>query len=239
MTGKWQHTFKRVRVPLLNDIHYGGHAGSRNRKRGWVLYWHELIPDELGQGGWRDWLRSLCVPSSRQTFINSSFSVWHNKGYVEGYIIIFFLCFCPIICADLRGTAPAPLVPAPPTFGHTQGSFSIAAPPPQVHRRRRQIVGGLPSEGNTALRTPSIAFRHLPPNSARFSYATEGALFVSAQLSSDAVSSLRNVRVLIWLEATSVAPRHARKHEAHPPRVKRVPSRFWFYLSWRKQHGQL
>ena len=25
--------------------------------------------------------------------------------------------------------------------------------------------------------TPSIAFRHLPPNSARFSYATEGALF--------------------------------------------------------------
>ena len=34
--------------------------------------------------------------------------------------------------------------------------------------------------------TPSIAFRHLPPNSARFSYATEGALFISAQRSSDA-----------------------------------------------------
>ena len=93
MTGKWQHTFKRVRVPLLNDIHYGGHVGSQNRKRGWVLHWHELIPDELGQGGWRDWLRSLCVPSSRETFINSSFSVWHNKGYVEGYIIIFFSLF--------------------------------------------------------------------------------------------------------------------------------------------------
>ena len=30
--------------------------------------------------------------------------------------------------------------------------------------------------------TPSIAFRHLPPNSAGFSYATEGALFISAQL---------------------------------------------------------
>ena len=28
-----------------------------------------------------------------------------------------------------------------------------------------------------------IAFRHLPPNTARFSYATEGALFISAQLS--------------------------------------------------------
>ena len=48
--------------------------------------------------------------------------------------------------------------------------------------------------------TPNIAFRHLPPNSARFSYATEGALSViSAQLSSDAVSALRKVRVLIWL----------------------------------------
>ena len=44
---------------------------------------------------------------------------------------------------------------------------------------------------------PSIAFRHLPPNSARFGYATEGALFISAQLSSDAVSGLRKVRVLI------------------------------------------
>ena len=47
--------------------------------------------------------------------------------------------------------------------------------------------------------TPSIAFRHLPPNSARFSYATEGALFISAQLSTDAVSTLQKVWVLIWL----------------------------------------
>ena len=30
-------------------------------------------------------------------------------------------------------------------------------------------------------------------------YATEGALFISAQLSTDAVSALRKVRVLIWL----------------------------------------
>ena len=33
------------------------------------------------------------------------------------------------------------------------------------------------------LHTPNTAFRHLRPNSARFSYATEGALFISAQLS--------------------------------------------------------
>ena len=45
--------------------------------------------------------------------------------------------------------------------------------------------------------TLSIAFRHPPPNSAIFSYATEGVLFMSAQLSSDAVSALRSVPVLI------------------------------------------
>ena len=45
--------------------------------------------------------------------------------------------------------------------------------------------------------TPSIAFRHLLPDSARFSYAIEGTLFISALLSSDAISALRKVRVLI------------------------------------------
>ena len=53
------------------------------------------------------------------------------------------------------------------------------------------------SLGQLVRHTPSIAFRHLPPNSARFSYATEGVLFISAQLSSDAVSALRKVPVLI------------------------------------------
>ena len=47
--------------------------------------------------------------------------------------------------------------------------------------------------------TPSITFRHLPPNSARFSYAIEVALFISMQLSTDAVSDLRKVWVLIRL----------------------------------------
>ena len=47
----------------------------------------------------------------------------------------------------------------------------------------------------------SIAFRHLPPNSARFGYATEGALFISAQLSTDAVSALRKIWVRIKLQA--------------------------------------
>ena len=46
-------------------------------------------------------------------------------------------------------------------------------------------------------RTLSIAFRHLPASSARIGYATEGAFFISAQLSTDAVGVLRNVWVLL------------------------------------------
>ena len=51
------------------------------------------------------------------------------------------------------------------------------------------------------MHTPITAFRDLPPNSARFGYATEGALFISAQLPTDAVSALRKVWVLIKLQA--------------------------------------
>ena len=49
--------------------------------------------------------------------------------------------------------------------------------------------------------TPSIAFRHRPANSARIRYATEGARFIYVQLSTDAVSALRKVWVLIKLQA--------------------------------------
>ena len=42
----------------------------------------------------------------------------------------------------------------------------------------------------------------VPPNSARFGYATEVALFISAQLSTDAVSAPRKVWVLITLRAS-------------------------------------
>ena len=61
-----------------------------------------------------------------------------------------------------------------------------------VHRRGQRSPKGLDTD-----HTPSTAFRHLPPNSARFSYATEGALFISAQLSIDTVSALRKVWLLI------------------------------------------
>ena len=38
--------------------------------------------------------------------------------------------------------------------------------------------GGENGEEQRRLDTHSIPFRHLPPNSARFGYATEGALFI-------------------------------------------------------------
>ena len=53
--------------------------------------------------------------------------------------------------------------------------------------------GGENGEEQRRLDTHSIPFRNLPPNSARFGYATEWALY----LSSDAVSALRKVPVLI------------------------------------------
>ena len=63
--------------------------------------------------------------------------------------------------------------------------------------------------------TPSTVFRHLPPNSARFNYATEEALFISAQLSTDAVSALPKVWVLIrlWNQRPST---HADMRRIHP-----------------------
>ena len=65
-------------------------------------------------------------------------------------------------------------------------------------------------------RTPSTAFWHLPPNSARFSYTTEGAFSISMQLFSDAVSALRKVLVLMWLEATYHQSTHLNMRCIHP-----------------------
>ena len=48
--------------------------------------------------------------------------------------------------------------------------------------------------------TPSTTFQHLPPNSAGIGYATERACFISVHLSTDAVSALQKVWVLIRLQ---------------------------------------
>ena len=102
--------------------------------------------------------------------------------------------------------------------------------------------------------TLNIAFRYLPRNSATFGYATEGALFISAQLSADAVSAFRKVWVLIRLwkqhnvnmrRGTSAAGKkeeRKKKKKKRRRRRRRVLSRlkrFWFRLCWRKQHERL
>ena len=45
-----------------------------------------------------------------------------------------------------------------PTSGHTQDSFRIAAPPPEVHKRRRQLAGGLPAAGDIACTAESLCW---------------------------------------------------------------------------------
>ena len=64
--------------------------------------------------------------------------------------------------------------------------------------------GGTPIlGGNGVCHTPSIAFRHLPPNSARFSYATERIVFISAQWSTEVVSALlKGSGTIMTAEAT-------------------------------------
>ena len=66
------------------------------------------------------------------------------------------------------------------------------------------------------MHTPSFAFRQLPPNSARFGYATKGALFISAQLSTDVVSALRKVWLLIRLEIIDRPSTHVNMRRIHP-----------------------
>ena len=94
---------------------------------------------------------------------------------------------------------------------------------------------------------PNTAFRHLPPNSARFSYATEGAHLIKiirAAVHRRGQRPPKGFGTNMTVEATW-RPKHARKHETHPPwwkKEEKVPSRFkrfLFYFSWRKQHGQL
>ena len=69
---------------------------------------------------------------------------------------------------------------------------------------------------------PSTAFRHLPPNSARIGYPTEGALFISVQLSTIA-SALRKVWVLITLWKQLCPSMHINMRCVHP-RERKIKS---------------
>ena len=64
----------------------------------------------------------------------------------------------------------------------------------------------------------TAVLRHLPPNTAIIDYATEGALFISSQLSTDAVSALRKVWVLIrlWKQHGVVNTKHVNTKRVCP-----------------------
>ena len=89
----------------------------------------------------------------------------------------------------------------PENIGY-QPTFLMAQPQlrwPLIHKFKDGAIFCWGSRTELWAHTPSIAFWHPPPNPARFSYATEGVLLISAQLSTDAVSALWKVWVLIWL----------------------------------------
>ena len=82
-------------------------------------------------------------------------------------------------------------------------SFCFLASPWKSNQRlsiakRRPLFVSLPYGPHSA----SIAFRHLPPNSASIGYVTAGSFFISVQLFPDAVNALREVWVLIrlWMQ---------------------------------------
>ena len=72
-----------------------------------------------------------------------------------------------------------------------------------------------PHETDDIMHTPSIVFWDHLPNSARIGYATEGALFIFAQLSPNNICAHWKVWVLMQLWMS----KHAHKHEARPSQV--------------------
>ena len=78
-----------------------------------------------------------------------------------------------------------------------------------VHRAYIHCVFSSPCLCST--HTPSITFRHLPPNSAGIGYATEGAPFISGQLSTNVVSALWKIWVLIR-QTSSTGLRYLSNH---------------------------
>ena len=67
---------------------------------------------------------------------------------------------------------------------------------------------------------PGITFQHLHPNSARIPHATEGELFISSQLSTNAVSALQKVWVLIRLSKQHSTQARTCIHKTRPTPVK-------------------
>ena len=87
---------------------------------------------------------------------------------------------------------------------NTQRAFPVGRIRPETelqdvtgtHKQRVPAMGRISRREHHHTLSIAFRFRHLPSNSARTSYAIEGELFFSAQLSTDDVSALRKVWVL-------------------------------------------
>ena len=99
------------------------------------------------------------------------------------------------------------------------------------------------SVSTTLFHTLSIAFWHLPPNSARTGYTTERtSLFPRICPPTLSASALRQVLVLIRLEATQQRCKHepgACPLWGNKRSPISIPTIFVFYLCWHKQCGRL
>ena len=73
--------------------------------------------------------------------------------------------------------------------------------------------------------TPSIAFRHLPPNSARFSYATEGrgTLYLCASVHRLGQRPPKVSGTNMTVEATKRQSTHVNMRRIHPGKEKEFP----------------
>ena len=65
-------------------IHEGGHVGSRNQKRRWVLHWRGVILTDLGHGRSRDRLRSILSLNCGTTF---------HRFLINHCFLLLFFCF--------------------------------------------------------------------------------------------------------------------------------------------------
>ena len=104
--------------------------------------------------------------------------------------LLFSFSFIPQPIKQEKTTKQDPPEPPPtPTLQFVLHSASLSLAGSVQHRADKQLGCRKDNICSTIAHIPSTAFRHLPPNS-RIGYATEGALFISAQLSTDAVGAL-------------------------------------------------
>ena len=134
-----------------------------------------------------DWKRCSCISVWAERPRSRLGDTREREQQTAGQFITYRGVPC-VVCSDLqqcRHTLHEHRFPAPSTkpsliwLRRWRGTLYLRA---AVYRR-----GQRPPKGLGTNHTPSIVFRHLPPNSARFSYATKS------------VSAFRKVRVLIRL----------------------------------------